>query len=486
MLLLGILLKTKRRCDMRKKRVGVVIVIIAGFFMSYFFVVHANADTVAQLRTDLKTVEGKVAEIYRYVGFVKKNIGWILGALGLSVWGAIKLIGVYVKRRFEKEIDKAIYKVDPTYVDCGTTATAAQWKDANGCTYICKSKPSCTAAAGVIFVDCATIATAPAWVGADGCNYACKGAACTDKKAITYLDCGITTTAVSWTDPTTGCKFACKAAPTCPTKTPIVKTACDAEYAGSTYVDPKDGCTYICPQKADCSLFDRVCPAGQSLVNDPANPANCICSATATSICPPALKVTAITIGSTVATNVRATGTATISNGQAAASGTASSSNVASALVTGPQCPQPALVCPPGQELVSTPSPDPTVPCPSYSCKPKCVGASQPTTASYSIDGQGINSFAVPALAAGASYTGTITFVCLRDGAHTLTVSVASSGAADAGASKSVQITCLPSSKGVQSAAASSSITSSMADLNGDTYLKVMNTLGVYLPDYRK
>ena len=99
------------------KKCAVALVIIAiGFFISYFFVAYANADSVAQLRTDLKSVEGKVTEIYRYVDFVRKNIAWILGALGLSIWGTIKLIGVYVKKRFEKEIDKAIYKVDPTYM----------------------------------------------------------------------------------------------------------------------------------------------------------------------------------------------------------------------------------------------------------------------------------------------------------------------------------------------------------------------------------
>lgn len=100
-----------------RKRCAIALVIIAvGLFMSYFFVTYANADSVVQLRTDLKAVEGKVTEIYKYVDFVRKNIAWILGALGLSIWGAIKFIGSYVKKRFEKEIDKAIYKVDPTYL----------------------------------------------------------------------------------------------------------------------------------------------------------------------------------------------------------------------------------------------------------------------------------------------------------------------------------------------------------------------------------
>ena len=86
------------------KRCAVALVIITvGVFMSYFFVTYANADSVAQLRTDLKAIEGKVTEIYKHVDFVRKNIAWILGALGISIWGVIKLIGLYVKKRFGKE-----------------------------------------------------------------------------------------------------------------------------------------------------------------------------------------------------------------------------------------------------------------------------------------------------------------------------------------------------------------------------------------------
>lgn len=36
----------------------------------------------------------------------------ILGFFGITYWGIIR----WVKKRFEKEIDKAIYKVDPTYM----------------------------------------------------------------------------------------------------------------------------------------------------------------------------------------------------------------------------------------------------------------------------------------------------------------------------------------------------------------------------------
>lgn len=102
---------------MRKKYVIMLIAIVIGFFIiSNFPVTCANADSVAQLRTDLRSIENKVTEIHAYIDFVKKHILWILGVFGLSVWGAIKLIGLNVKKRFEKEIDKAIYKVDPTYL----------------------------------------------------------------------------------------------------------------------------------------------------------------------------------------------------------------------------------------------------------------------------------------------------------------------------------------------------------------------------------
>lgn len=102
---------------MRKKYVIVLVIIAAGFFItSNFPVTYANADNITQLRTDLTSVEGKVTELYKYIDFVKEYFAWILGFFGLSIWGAIKLIGMYVKKRFEKEIDKAIYKVDPTYL----------------------------------------------------------------------------------------------------------------------------------------------------------------------------------------------------------------------------------------------------------------------------------------------------------------------------------------------------------------------------------
>ncbi len=102
---------------MKKKYVVSLVIIAAGFFMmSNLSETYANADSIAKLRTDLTSVEGKVTELYKYIDFTKRNIIWILGFFSLSIWGAIKFIGLYVKKRFEKEIDKAIYKVDPTYL----------------------------------------------------------------------------------------------------------------------------------------------------------------------------------------------------------------------------------------------------------------------------------------------------------------------------------------------------------------------------------
>ena len=102
---------------MRKKCAIVLVIIAAGLFTaSCFSVTYANADSIAQLRTDLTSAEGKITEIHKYIAFVKKYFAWILGIFGISTWGAIKLIGLYVKKRFKKEIDKAIYKVDPTYL----------------------------------------------------------------------------------------------------------------------------------------------------------------------------------------------------------------------------------------------------------------------------------------------------------------------------------------------------------------------------------
>ena len=102
---------------MRKKYAVVLVIIAAGFFIiSNFPVTYANADSIVQLRTDLTFVEGKVAEISKCINLVKKYLAGILVFFGVSIWGAIKLIGLYVKKRFEKEIDKAIYRVDPTYL----------------------------------------------------------------------------------------------------------------------------------------------------------------------------------------------------------------------------------------------------------------------------------------------------------------------------------------------------------------------------------
>lgn len=86
------------------------------FFISNLHVTYADNNSITKLQTDLTSVENKVTEIYTYIDFIKKNILWILGIFGLSVYGAIKILGLYVKKRFVKEIDKAIYKVDPTYL----------------------------------------------------------------------------------------------------------------------------------------------------------------------------------------------------------------------------------------------------------------------------------------------------------------------------------------------------------------------------------
>lgn len=102
---------------MRKNYAIVRSVITTGLFMALCLsVTYVSADSIAQLRTDLTSVEGKITEFYNYIDFVKRNFAWILGFFGLSIWSSIKLIGLYVKKRFEKEIDKAIYKVDPTYL----------------------------------------------------------------------------------------------------------------------------------------------------------------------------------------------------------------------------------------------------------------------------------------------------------------------------------------------------------------------------------
>lgn len=107
----------RRRNNMRKKYAVVFVIIVAGFFIiSNFPETYASADSIAKLRTDLTSVEGKVVEFYKYIDFVKKYFGGLLGFLGLTIFGVIKFIGFYVKKRFEKEIDKAIYKVDPTYL----------------------------------------------------------------------------------------------------------------------------------------------------------------------------------------------------------------------------------------------------------------------------------------------------------------------------------------------------------------------------------
>lgn len=102
---------------MRKNYAIVWSIITTGLFMALCLsVTYASADSIAQLRMDLTSVEGKITGFYKYIDFVKKNFAGILGFFGLSIWGSIKLIGLYVKKRFEKEIDKAIYKVDPTYL----------------------------------------------------------------------------------------------------------------------------------------------------------------------------------------------------------------------------------------------------------------------------------------------------------------------------------------------------------------------------------
>ena len=90
---------------------------MSGFFgLSNLHVTYADNDSITKLRTDLTSVESKVTEIYKCLNFFKKHLTGILVFFGLSIWGTIKLIGLYVKKRLEREIDKAIYKVDPTYL----------------------------------------------------------------------------------------------------------------------------------------------------------------------------------------------------------------------------------------------------------------------------------------------------------------------------------------------------------------------------------
>jgi len=106
-----------RRNNMRKKYNIVLVIILASFFtISNFTETYAYADSVAKLRTDLTSVENKVADFYKYIDFVKKYYVLIFGFFGLTIFSVIKYIGYHVKKRFKKEIDKAIYKVDPTYL----------------------------------------------------------------------------------------------------------------------------------------------------------------------------------------------------------------------------------------------------------------------------------------------------------------------------------------------------------------------------------
>lgn len=74
----------KRRCTIA------IIIALVGIFIAYFFVAYANADSVTQLRTDLKSVEGKVTEIYKYIDFVKKyfiKVLWEYWAFSVSLIG---------------------------------------------------------------------------------------------------------------------------------------------------------------------------------------------------------------------------------------------------------------------------------------------------------------------------------------------------------------------------------------------------------------
>ncbi len=100
-----------------KKRCAIILIVMAGFFvLSNLPVTYADNDSITKLRTDLTSVESKVREIYKCLNFFKKHFTEILVFFGLSIWGMIKLIGLYVKKRLKREIDKAIYKVDPTYL----------------------------------------------------------------------------------------------------------------------------------------------------------------------------------------------------------------------------------------------------------------------------------------------------------------------------------------------------------------------------------
>jgi len=90
---------------------------------------------------------------------------------------------------------------------------------------------------------------------------------------------------------------------------------------------------------------------------------------------------------------------------------------------------------------------------------------SSATTAAYSINGQYLNSFDVPSLAPDASMTGQVTFICMRAGTYSFTVSAGSS-------SKTISVSCTKGS--------TTNIAGALFDEVLSLYSQIMSLFGVY------
>ena len=110
-------------------------------------------------------------------------------------------------------------------------------------------------------------------------------------------------------------------------------------------------------------------------------------------------------------------------------------------------------------------------------------GAAAQSTTSYYVNGQYVNSIAVPSLWSSSTYVGNLTFICQRAGTYNLTV------IADAAKivnetdennnAASMIFTC------TNQAAGKATFADTMVEISGSIYDNVMGLLGIPVQDYK-
>jgi len=106
------------------KKCSICCVFLIGYLFAFCFIEICIADNIkgdiAQLKTDITKIKEEINDNTRDIHNFKQIYKWVkigLGILGISSIIYIVSILSYINKKVKKTIDKAIYKVDPTYLE---------------------------------------------------------------------------------------------------------------------------------------------------------------------------------------------------------------------------------------------------------------------------------------------------------------------------------------------------------------------------------